>query len=127
MERELNDSGFVCVRSVLDAETIAAARSELSALFADPSSTRPGDIVEHARLGSIRFDVVNRFPQLARLFLRPRLVEALRLLLGESFVLVPESAAHASGYGEWHKDTTSQERAGLLFHRAPEFRMLQVA
>lgn len=124
---QLTTQGYCLVPGVLSAADVMRTRATLDQIFADPNSARAGDITEHAQLGSVRIDVFNRHPALQWMIVHPPIVQALRTLLGDDFVVVPETAAHSAGYGRWHKDTTSQERAGETFHRAPDFAMVQVA
>lgn len=122
----LAEAGYVRLRAVFTPAEIDRARAQLASLFAVPSSYK-GDLLRHPSLGSIRMDVFNREPALLEWLLHPKLLHALRGALGDDFVFLPESAAHMDGFGSWHKDTTSQERAGERFHLAPDFLMLQVA
>ncbi|MGE0873759.1 MAG: phytanoyl-CoA dioxygenase family protein [Burkholderiales bacterium] len=124
--KQLEQHGFVHLKACVDANLILSIRDELGRLFSRPSDYS-GDIENHPLIGSIRMDVMNRHPQFLPLMFHPRILETLRMLLGEDFQYLPETAAHRGGYGGWHKDTTSQERAGHVFHKAPGYRMVQVA
>ncbi len=126
LSKQLEDEGYALVPGVLEPEQVEELRSVLTRLFAEPSPY-PGDIEHHGPVGCIRMDIFTRCPELRWLLVHEPLVRALRDALGEDFVYVPEMSAHADGYGKWHKDTSSQERDGLLFHWTPDFRVVQVA
>lgn len=118
--------GFVVVPKVISAEQVAQLRGVLFGMFDAPAGYE-GDFDRRGRLGSVRFDVCSRVPELRWLLTHMPLLSPLRTLLGEDFVFLPEMSAHHGGYGDWHKDTTSQERAGQRFHWEPEYVMVEAA
>lgn len=118
--------GFVRVPEAIDAAQVAELRRQLAAIFDKPSSYE-GDINGHPNYKRAYFDAFNRYPELRWIAFHPPIVAALRELLGSDFVYLPEVGIHDSGYGGWHKDSTSQEAAGLRFHWEPDFRMVQCA
>lgn len=127
---QFNRDGYIVVRDVLDAPVVAELRSFLTPLF-DKGTVHPGDVQfppkEGVRGGGVRHDVWSRYPELRVTMTQPRVLGALRSLLGDDFVVLPETVAHDSRYGGWHKDTTPLERAGVDFHKDPEFAMLECA
>jgi ectoine hydroxylase-related dioxygenase (phytanoyl-CoA dioxygenase family) len=54
-------------------------------------------------------------------------VTILRSLLGEDYAILREASAHYDFYSNWHKDTTSQEKAGCTFQHQRAFLMVEVA
>jgi ectoine hydroxylase-related dioxygenase (phytanoyl-CoA dioxygenase family) len=84
-------------------------------------------VAPEGRGGGVRHDIFARYPELRGLMVNPVALGALRSLLGDDFVFVPEMAAHDSRYGPWHKDTTPMERDGLDFFKQPDFKMVQCA
>jgi hypothetical protein len=118
------------VPGVLDQPEVKAVRTKLIDVF-DAGVQHRGDVqltggVE-GRGGGVRHHVLERLPLLRDVVLRPPVVEALRSLLGDDFVFLPETAIHDSRYGHWHKDTTPMERAGVTWHWAPDFEMVTCA
>jgi ectoine hydroxylase-related dioxygenase (phytanoyl-CoA dioxygenase family) len=122
--------GYTIVREALDPDGAAELRRELEELFATSTPQR-GDIdappTAGMRGGGVRVDLFSRYPQFREVFAQPKVLGALRSLLGEDFVLFPEVVAHDSRYGGWHKDTTPLERAGERFQWEPEFRIVECA
>jgi ectoine hydroxylase-related dioxygenase (phytanoyl-CoA dioxygenase family) len=123
---DLARDGFAVVRDVLTPEQARGLRTTLEGMFARPA-TFEGDFDRRGRIGSVRFDICAREPSLRWLLTHPPLIAALTDALGEDFVFLPEMSAHHGGYGDWHKDTTSQERAGLRFQWEPEYLMVEAA
>lgn len=117
--------GFALIRNVFSAEEITELRSKIGTLFATPSP-HEGDWDNQQLITSLRCDLFNRYPQFREVLLKLQVREALQEVLGEVAV-VPESVAHMKGYGPWHKDTTSQERAGHRFHYDPVCNMVECA
>jgi len=124
--QELTQKGFVRKQGVFSQEQIVELRKNLDMIFSEPPK-HTGDFDNRGNFGSIRIDMCARNEQLSWLLVHPPLLTTLRSLLGSDFVFLPEMAAHRNGFGSWHKDTTSQERAGHTFHKAADFKILQVA
>jgi hypothetical protein len=122
-EEQLNnfeDKGFVVVPGVLQQDQISGLRTFFEGVFSQPSDY-PGDSKE------LRNDICSRYPETRFLLTHPPLISALKGLLGDDFVLLPEMAVHDHRFGPWHKDTTSMEQEGLETHWKDDFRIVQVA
>jgi ectoine hydroxylase-related dioxygenase (phytanoyl-CoA dioxygenase family) len=114
--------GYTVVPEVLTGAQVAGLRTSLQALFDAPEeSLPPGDS------DTFLMDVLVRQPEIRWVLFHPPVLAALRGLLGDDFVVLPESVVQRNRFGGWHKDTTSQERTGLLFHRADDFLMVEAA
>lgn len=124
--RRFLDEGYLLVPRAFAPDEIALLRRELAAIFSTKASYE-GDYDDRATLGSVRFDICVRYPQLRWVLAHPAMISALKSLLGEQFLFLPEMSAHKGGYGDWHKDTTSQERAGETFQWSPTFAMVEAA
>ena len=108
------DDGYVLVPNVFSSSEIGRMRTAVRAMFLEPA-THASDYDQRGTLGSVRFDPFCRNPELAWVLGHGALVSALKSLLGDDFLYLPEMAAHFGGFGDWHKDTTQQEKAGHLF------------
>lgn len=106
---------------VVTADAVRQLRAFFRPNFGDPAVRKPGDT------DRILFDIFNRFPEVRWLLFHPPTIAVLRDLLGPDFVVVRESSAHHMQYGDWHKDTTSQEKAGHMFQWDSDYRMVEVA
>lgn len=118
--------GFVVVPRVFEAAQIADLRRELLQIF-DRAPLLPGDLAHGSNGAGLRVDLASRYPALRWLLVHPPLVAAARAVLGDNFIYLPEMSAHDSGFGGWHRDTSSQESVGHTFHHEPDFSMAQVA
>lgn len=127
---DFNRNGYTVVPGVLNEHTVVELRSYLAQLF-EQKVVHRGDVQlpaqEGRRGGGVRQDIWSRYPDLRTVMTQPKALGALRSLLGDDFVIMPESVAHDSRYGGWHKDTTPLERAGERFHREPDFRIVECA
>jgi len=117
---QLSTDGFVTVPGVLSSDEVAELRQFFTQLFAN-EPVQPGDN------RFTRYDIFSRYPETRFILERRPVLDALRDLLGEDFVLVPESGVQDSRYGWWHKDTSEMERDGVSFHKDEDFRMVQCA
>jgi hypothetical protein len=127
---EYRREGFVTIPGVLSPERISELRDFFTRLFArkpEHKGDQSAALLPEGRGGGVRHDIFSRYEQLRFLLADPHLLGSLRSILGDDFVFLPEMAAHDSRYGGWHKDTTPIERAGLDFHKQPDFKMVQCA
>ncbi|MDP3157127.1 MAG: phytanoyl-CoA dioxygenase family protein [Archangium sp.] len=121
----LND-GFLLVPNVFSSSEVTQLRGTLKEMFRTRAS-HPGDFDGRATLGSVRFDPFCREPTLAWVLGHGAMVSALKALLGEDFLYLPEMSAHCGGFGDWHKDTTQQEKAGHFFQWSPTYATVEAA
>src|SRR5690349_14968967 len=116
--------GYAIVPGVFSEDQVGELRRDLLNIF-DRPSTMLGDRPRSPTGAALRVELPVRHPELRWLLVHPPLLAAIREILGDDFVYLPEMSAHDSGYGGWHKDTTSQESVGHRFHLDPDFAMLE--
>jgi hypothetical protein len=119
-KEQFRKDGYAIVPGVLSSDDVARLRTFLADKFDSGEETA-------ADSDRVLPNIFSRYEEVRFLLSHDKLIESLRSLLGENFVLFPISSAHDSHFGGWHKDTTSPERAGLRFHKEPDFLMAQVA
>jgi hypothetical protein len=120
--QRFDEDGYVVVPGVLDTDQVSCLREFLQRRFDLPEDQRyDGDV------DGFLFDIYNRYPELRWLLFHEPSIAVLRDLLGPDFVVLRECAAQREQFGHWHKDTTSQERAGHQFHDDDEFLMVEAA
>jgi hypothetical protein len=118
--QHFEERGFAIFPGVIDQQQVESLRAFFIELFAQ-EPTYKGDRKD------IRHDIYARYPETRFLLGHPPVVEALKTILGPNPVSLPEMAVHDSGFGGWHKDTSSLDLAGKTWHYDPEFRMIQAA
>ncbi len=119
---QFREQGFLVVPGVLTRDQTAQLRAALDPEFDRPAANRlPGDV------DGLLFDPFSRHAAVRWLLFHPPTLEILRSVLGDDFVVLREAVAQREQFGHWHKDTTSQEKAGLLFHYDDDFLMLEAA
>jgi hypothetical protein len=126
LRQRFGSDGYIIVPNVFTSHQVSELRRELLAIF-DKPPTFPGDLPLRPDGPALRVELVARHPALRWMLVHPPLLHAVRAILGDDFIYLPEMSAHDSGYGGWHKDTTSQETAGHRFHWEPSFAMLEAA
>ena len=115
-------NGYLHVPGILTQDQVRSLREYLRPKFETAPENRPkGDT------NKVMFDVFSRNPAIRWLLFHEPTREVLRGLLGEDFVVLRETSAHFEMFGGWHKDTTSQERAGQTFHWDRDYLMVEVA
>jgi hypothetical protein len=110
---------------VFDPAQVRELRRTLLSIFEQP--LLPGDRARASNGAGLRVELAARYPALRWLLVHRPLLAAVRSILGDDFIYLPEMSAHDSGFGGWHRDTGSQESLGLSFHNESEFAMAQVA
>jgi Phytanoyl-CoA dioxygenase (PhyH) len=114
--------GYLLVPGILSQEQVRSLREYLGPKFETPPEQRgKGD------LDKVMLDIFSRNPSIRWLLFHEPTQQVLRGLLGDDFVVLREAAAHFELFGGWHKDTTSQERAGQRFQWDPGYLMVEVA
>ena len=114
------ERGFAIFPGVLDKDQVESLRAFFIELFAQPP-THTSDRQE------IRHDIYARYPETRFLLGHPPVVEALKTILGPNPVSLPEMAVHDSGFGGWHKDTSSLDLQGETWHHDPDCLLIQAA
>ncbi len=122
-----NVYGYVVLEKLLNSDTALHLRNYIEGHFSAESANLPYDIVNHANLGSIKLDVFNRFHEIyRRIFFHSPFVFHLKALLGDDFVIIPDTAIHKNSFGSWHKDSRAQQTAGLTFHWEEDFQIVTI-
>ncbi len=106
--------GYIVVKDTIGQNEIQALRSYFLPLF-------------HAKKTNVLPDAVLHYPDILKVLRNPKLVHALTTLLGETFVVPPNSSIEFNRYGVFHTDTTGAEINDQTFHKEKEFRMVTVA
>ena len=118
----LRTRGWDLVRGLFDAHEVQLLRDTITAAFAatTASASAPADC------GRVVPDLFT-LPEVAALVCVPKLFAAMRRLMGDDLVLLPEHCVHREGFGGWHKDTDMFERAGQVQHWSADFEVFQCA
>ena len=119
-KKQFEEKGYLLVPGVMSKEEVAEMRKKVLHIF-DSGEWKKSPYNTKLSLS----DVFETFPEFLNYTLKPKVLEVVKGLLGENPLLMPESAIHYRLYTPWHKDTTSQERAGHNFHHKPEALMIE--
>ena len=121
-----DEHGFALFRNIFSPDEVKKMRETLNKLFS-AKATFPGDWDNKDWIKALRADLFNRYPELRWVFYKTEIHQALQKVLGHDIGFVPESVAHYKGYGNWHKDTTSQENDGVKIQYEPDWLMVECA
>lgn len=117
---QFKDSGYLLIPKILSPDQISWLRAFLRPKFDTvPECRFSGDT------SNVLFDVFTRYPEMRWLLFHRPTINVLKSLLGDDFVVLRETAAHLNQFPLWHKDTTSQEKDGKLFHRERDYLMVE--
>ena len=112
--------GYLLLPGILSVDEVNLLREKLLGIFRSGEWKR-----SPFNTSNVLSDVYVNFPELIGISLKPSVVSIIKSLLGDDPVLMPETAVHYKFYTGWHKDTSSQERAGKDFHLKPESLMIE--
>ncbi len=124
--QKFHHDGFLLIKDVFTSDEIESLRRYTETVYLT-NSPYPGDTDCAPGNASLRANFLSRYPQYIWLLRHDGFISILKSILEDDFVFLPEMALQASGYGRWHKDTSSQEAHGHLFHYEPDFLMIEAA
>ena len=120
--QQFRKNGYLRIPDVLTPDQVRWLRDYFQAKLSLPEEQRlPGD------LDDFLFDIYVRYPEISWLLFHEPTIKILKSLLGDDFVVMRESVVQLNRFGGWHKDTTSQEKAGRRFHWDDDFLMIEAA
>src|SRR5688572_7113831 len=90
--------GYAIFPKMLSEAEVIHARKQLTNIFST-ESVYPGDINNDPKVGNIYIDPFTRHSELRWILFNTKIISALKSILGDDFVIVPEMAIHDSGYG----------------------------
>jgi hypothetical protein len=111
--------GYLLVPNILTAEQVRWLRGFFRPKFDAPGPPPDSD---HWLV-----DIFGRYPEVRWLCFHEPTLKVLHSLFGDDIVLLPEGTAHFNYFGDWHKDTGSFDRAGLLFFKEKNFLQWTIA
>jgi ectoine hydroxylase-related dioxygenase (phytanoyl-CoA dioxygenase family) len=116
-----NKHGYVIVPNVITADEVKKFRIQMKDIFDSEINSEQGD------LKLVRSNIFSRFPEVQEYFFKQKIIDSLKCILGEDFIIMPEVSVMDSKYGGWHKDTTSIELFGQDFHKNSDFKVVNAA
>ena len=117
--------GFVHLHAVFSDDEAMRIRTHAETIFAAPAG--PLDRDHDPVWGGNRCAVFQRFGDLRWILFHPRLVDALKRLIGPETTLLPEASILRDFYSRWHRDTNSPIKDRQYWIASPEMRLIQVA
>jgi len=76
---------------------------------------------------SIINDIYKVYPNILDTVINKNYIRAIKSILGESIIWLPECSVHYNRFDDWHKDTTEQELKGVKSHKNENQFLLQCA
>lgn len=115
-------NGYLLVKQVYDPADIETAREFFLMAF------RKG-LWKNSRYNSrdIINDIYRMYPELLDIVINETYAAALKSILGNDVIWLPECAVHYNRFINWHSDTTEQEIKGVKSHKNPHQFLLQCA
>jgi hypothetical protein len=115
-------NGYLLVRQVYDPKDVEIARELFLKAF------REG-VWKNSKYDSSEIinDIYRIYPGLLDIVINEQYTAALKSLLGDEIVWLPECAVHYNRFTNWHRDTTEQELKGVKSHKNPDQFLLQCA
>jgi len=99
--------GYVIVKNVFTKDEVETLRN----FFRDKFESEFWKISPFNSSNNIN-DLYNHFPELIDLVFKPAYIHAVKSILGQKLVCIPECCVHYNRYFDWHRDTTKMESFG---------------
>ncbi len=116
------DNGYLIVPNVFDINETLEVRNKLMNLF-DSSEISETDRAKG--IGELP-DLYYTHPEFISFTINDKILGIARQLLNdEKPILTKETSSHRGFYPNWHKDTTTVEKYGNVFHKSPDFNMVR--
>lgn len=114
--------GYLLVKNVYDKNDLNNVRDLFTTAFEN-------EIWRQSKYNSpnVLNDIYRNFPGLIDIVINEKYISAIKSLLGEKIVWLPECAVHHNRFINWHNDTTEQEIKGVKSHKNPGEYLLQCA
>ena len=132
--QEFEETGYTVLKGVIPPPRVEELRAFLTERFTDPQTPnltpQPSDL--QIKMGvevignTALSDLFVVCPETLDVFANPSVVAALKGILGEDFIMLPDSVAHWNCYNVLHADTTTAEQKGWMYHKDPGYRIVVV-
>lgn len=119
--QEFERNGYVLLPQVISPERVVEVRRRL---LEECARRKEQGLNPNKGLKDVLFDVYARYPDLLDTLCNPQTLDALKRILGSSFIVPPDTSALREYYGTLHTDTTGNEQLGWMFHKDPAFRIV---
>ena len=135
LRAQYNRDGYVLVPGALSQERVHEIRNQIMTKVSDAPIERvePHFISEpykkppeERRDGTLFLDTYCRFPEFIDVIANPKTVEALKALLGNDYLLLPDDSVYFRKFGPLHKDTSTEVYKGLTYHSEADYRIVTV-
>lgn len=120
---QLDQDGFVLIKEAIPKQRVKEVRQFLLPIFQE---RKEKGLNPNKGLKDVLFDTYVNYPEIIDTLCNLSTIQALQTLLGQDFVLIPDSSVAREYYGTLHTDMTGNELHGWMFHKEPDFRIVTV-
>lgn len=129
LTEQFEKNGYIVVPKVLSAERLDTMRSYILDMYHERQKSHTGRYHVSKDANTLK-DCIDDchvdYPELLETICNPVLINPLKMVLGENFLVMPGSSLMINRYNTLHTDTTSPEMLGWNFHKDPEFRIVTI-
>ncbi len=133
MERQFDRDGYVVVSNVLSDKQIRVMRQAIADRISAKSTgvyQQPSELLQKVYTQEpakgILSDLFVNCPETLDVVCNEKVSTALKVILGDPFVMLPDSTAHWGYYNILHTDTTTAEQQGWMYHKEDDYRIVVV-
>lgn len=115
-----NREGYVIVKNVWSSEEI----EKLKKFFREKFKSEFWKVSPY-NSPTIINDIYRHFPELIDVIFKPKYIDAIKDILGENLICMPECSIHYNRFFDWHKDTTHMDANGGNIHHSGKSFLVQ--
>lgn len=115
----LEKDGFILCKNIFSENDIKKFRNIVETIYNGPNKS-PGDN------DYIKWNIFNNHRSLRPLLFNKFIINLLKKITGDNFVLLNDMSMLKSSYKGWHKDTSNLAFSGATFHHEKNFLLLNV-
>ncbi len=133
IEAQFQRDGYVLVPGAISRERVLEIRKGIAERINNQSSgvfNQPAELLQKVYsqepAKGILTDLFVNYPEALDVACNDKVTEMLKVVLGDNFVMLPDSTAHWGYYNIMHADTTTAEQQGWMYHKESDYRIVVV-
>ncbi len=134
LESQFDKDGYAVIKNVLSSSRVTELRhiianhieSNEQGIFGQPDELIKKVYKDKEPVKGIITDLFVNCPDVLDVVCNDKVADGLKAILGDAFIMLPDSTAHWGYYNILHTDTTTAEQQGWMYHKEDDYRIIVV-